>query len=65
MFLLEALNTVSSWVQICIILCYLLFQMIDHTGGVEEGTYEIYSCMEKIIKQVEYMLHFSFYLFLL
>ncbi|KAM6281924.1 nephrocystin-3 isoform 2-T2 [Porphyrio hochstetteri] len=26
-------------------------KMIDHTGGVEEGAYEIYKCVEKIIKQ--------------
>ncbi|XP_064025922.1 nephrocystin-3 isoform X2 [Pogoniulus pusillus] len=26
-------------------------KMIDHVGGVEEGAYEIYSCVEKIIKQ--------------
>ncbi|XP_072709928.1 nephrocystin-3 isoform X2 [Ciconia boyciana] len=26
-------------------------KMIDHIGGVEEGAYEIYNCVEKIIKQ--------------
>ncbi|XP_054047570.1 nephrocystin-3 isoform X2 [Rissa tridactyla] len=26
-------------------------KMIDHFGGVEEGAYEIYNCVEKIIKQ--------------
>ncbi|XP_041898802.1 nephrocystin-3 isoform X2 [Corvus kubaryi] len=26
-------------------------KMIDHVGGVEEGAYEIYNCVEKIIKQ--------------
>ncbi|NWH20927.1 NPHP3 protein, partial [Grus americana] len=26
-------------------------KMIDHIGSVEEGTYEIYKCVEKIIKQ--------------
>ncbi|XP_031962436.1 nephrocystin-3 isoform X2 [Corvus moneduloides] len=26
-------------------------KMIDHVGGVEEGVYEIYNCVEKIIKQ--------------
>ncbi|KAF4793190.1 Nephrocystin-3 [Turdus rufiventris] len=26
-------------------------RMIDHVGGVEEGAYEIYNCVEKIIKQ--------------
>ncbi|XP_027752886.1 nephrocystin-3 [Empidonax traillii] len=35
-------------------------KIIDHVGGVEEGAYEIYSCVEKIIKQVEYMMHFYF-----
>lgn len=34
--------------------------MIDHVGGVEEGAYEIYNCVEKIIKQVKYVMHFSF-----
>lgn len=34
--------------------------MIDHVGGVEEGAYEIYNCVEKIIKQVKYIMHFSF-----
>lgn len=60
MFLLEVLNTVPSWIQSCVMLCHLLFQMIDHVGGVEEGAYEIYNCVEKIIKQVKYMMHFSF-----
>lgn len=61
MFLLEVLDTVPNWVQSCVMLCHLLFQMIVHIGGVEEGAYEIYSCVEKIIKQVEYMMHFSFF----
>lgn len=60
MFLLEVLNTVLSWIQSCVMLCHLLFQMIDHVGGVEEGAYEIYSYVEKIIKQVKYVMHFSF-----
>lgn len=42
-------------------LSHLLFQVIDHIGGVEEGAYEIYTCVEKIIKQVEYTMHFSFF----
>lgn len=60
MFLLEVLNIVLSWIQSCVMLFHLLFQMIDHVGGKEEGAYEIYNCVEKIIKQVKYMMHFSF-----
>ncbi|RMC05288.1 hypothetical protein DUI87_18475 [Hirundo rustica rustica] len=29
----------------------IFIRMIDHVGGVEEGAYEIYYCVEKIIKQ--------------
>lgn len=60
MFLLKVLNTVLSWILSCIMLCHLLFQLIDHVGGVEEGAYEVYNCVEKIVKQVKYMMHFSF-----
>ncbi|KAL2307640.1 hypothetical protein Nmel_000613 [Mimus melanotis] len=31
--------------------CVNKAKMIDHVGGVEEGAYEIYNCVEKIIKQ--------------
>uniref|UniRef100_A0A8C4J4M6 Nephrocystin 3 n=1 Tax=Dromaius novaehollandiae TaxID=8790 RepID=A0A8C4J4M6_DRONO len=34
--------------QIC---CVNKAKMIDHAGSVEEGAYEIYNCVEKIIKQ--------------
>lgn len=40
---------------------HLFFQMIDHVGDVEEGTYEIYTCVEKIIKQVGYLMLCSFF----
>ncbi|KAF2983881.1 hypothetical protein EK904_005240 [Melospiza melodia maxima] len=53
LILLESfiLNIVLSWIQSCVMLFPLLFQMIDHVGGMEEGAYEIYNCVEKIIKQ--------------
>uniref|UniRef100_A0A8B9DTG9 Nephrocystin-3 n=1 Tax=Anser cygnoides TaxID=8845 RepID=A0A8B9DTG9_ANSCY len=31
--------------------CVNKAKMIDHVGGVEEGTHKIYTCVEKIIKQ--------------
>nr|XP_021386918.1 nephrocystin-3 [Lonchura striata domestica] len=31
--------------------CMNKAKMIDHIGGMEEGAYEIYNCVEKIIKQ--------------
>lgn len=61
LLLLEVLNIVPGWIQSCFMHCHLPFQMIDHVGGVEEGTHKIYTCVEKIIKQVGYLMHFSFF----
>lgn len=61
MLLLEVLNIVPSWLQSCFMYYHLPFQMIDHVGGVEEGTHKIYTCVEKIIKQVGHLMHFIFF----
>ncbi|KAJ7404238.1 Nephrocystin-3 [Pitangus sulphuratus] len=47
----DRVSSVSVQQLIEQISCMNKAKIIDHVGGVEEGAYEIFSCVEKIIKQ--------------